>query len=169
MRVLRRAMWRVIIGHMAQTAKEASEPSREERMQAFLGGAKILRRRASTLLELHDATKRGLHVLVIEALSKSLNASRDELLEVLAVSLRTLTRRQKEGVLSPEESDRVLRLARVAAQSEEVLGGREDAVNWLHRANRSLGGHKPLELVGTDAGAELVVDVLGRLEHGVFG
>jgi len=42
-------------------------------------------------------------------------------------------------------------------------------VSWLHTANRSLGGRKPLELVRTDAGAELVVDVLGRLEHGVFG
>ena len=74
-----------------------------------------------------------------------------------------------DSTLSPEESDRVLRLARVAAQAEEVLGGREDAVKWLHRPSRSLGGHKPLELVRTDAGSELVVDVLGRLEHGVFG
>jgi len=162
-------MWRAIIGHMAQAAKVAAEPSREQRMQAFLGGPKVLRRSAATLLELHDVAERGLHVLVIEMLGKSLNASREDLLHALALSQRTLTRRQKEGVLSPEESDRVLRLARVAAQAEEVLGGREDAVKWLHRPSRSLGGHKPLELVRTDAGSELVVDVLGRLEHGVFG
>jgi len=138
-------------------------------MQALLGGPKVLRRRAASLLQLHDAAEGGLQVLVIEALSKNLQASREELLAALAVSARTLSRRQKEGVLSPEESDRALRLARVAAQAEEVLGGREEAVNWLHRSNRSLGGHKPLELVRTDAGAELVVDVLGRLEYGVFG
>jgi putative toxin-antitoxin system antitoxin component (TIGR02293 family) len=154
---------------MAHAAKVASHPSREERMQGFLGGAKVLRRPAATLLDLHQAAERGLHVLVIEMLGKSLNASREDLLNALALSPRTLIRRQKEGALSSEESDRVLRLARVAAQAEEVLGGREDAVNWLHRANRSLGGHKPLELVRTDAGSELVVDVLGRLENGVFG
>ena len=155
---------------MAQAARVVAEPSREERMQVLLGGAKVLRgRRTSTLLELHDAAERGLPVLVIDALGENLHASREELLHAIAVSLRTLTRRQKARVLSPEESDRVLRLARVAAQAEEILGGREDAVKWLHRANRSLGGHRPLELVRTDAGAELVIDVLGRLEHGVFG
>jgi putative toxin-antitoxin system antitoxin component (TIGR02293 family) len=154
---------------MAQAAKVATHPSREERMQALLGGAKVLRRPAATLLDLHHAAERGLPARVIEMLGKSLNASREDLLNALALSPRTLIRRQKEGALSSEESDRVLRLARVAAQAEEVLGGREDAVNWLHRANRSLGGHKPLDLVRTDAGSELVVDVLGRLEHGVFG
>jgi putative toxin-antitoxin system antitoxin component (TIGR02293 family) len=162
-------MWRVMLRQMAQPAKAAPEPTREERMHALLGGAKILRRPASSLLELHAAAERGLHVRVIETLSKSLNASREELLNALALSHRTLTRRLREGALSSEESDRVLRLARVAANAEQVLGAREDAVNWLHRPNRSLGGHKPLELVRTDAGAELVVDVLGRLEHGVFG
>ena len=167
---MRSATWRFIIRHMAQVAKVVSEPSREERIHAFLGGAKILGgRRTSTLLELHDAAERGLPVFVIDALGENLNVSREELLHAIAVSLRTLTRRQKARVLSPEESDRVLRLARVAARAEEILGGREDAVTWLHRANRSLGGHRPLELVRTDAGAELVVDVLGRLEHGVFG
>jgi len=152
-----------------KTAPTASDPTREERMQALLGGAKVLRRRGPSLLQLHAAAEGGLNVLVFEALSKNLRASRDELLGAMAVSARTLSRRQKEGVLSPEESDRAMRLARVAAQAEEVLGGREEAVSWLHTANRSLGGRKPLELVRTDAGAELVVDVLGRLEHGVFG
>jgi len=153
---------------MAQAAKVTPEPSREERIRALLGGAKVLRP-VSTLFQLHAAAERGFNVVVVEMLSKNLNASREELLHALTLSPRTLVRRQKEGVLSSEESDRVLRLARVASQAEQVLGGREEAVNWLHRPNRSLGGRKPLELVRTDAGAELVVDVLGRLEHGVFG
>jgi putative toxin-antitoxin system antitoxin component (TIGR02293 family) len=154
---------------MAQAAKATPEPSREERIQSLLGGAKVLRRQASTLLALHTAAMRGLNVVVVEVLAKNLGASREELLHALALSPRTFVRRQKEGALSSEESDRVLRLARVAAQAEQVLGGREEAVNWLRRPNRSLGGRKPLDLVRTDAGAELVVDVLGRLEHGVFG
>ncbi len=138
-------------------------------MHALLGGAKVLRRRALSLLELHAAAEKGLSVMVVDALSRNLHASREELLSALSLSGRTLSRRQSEGVLSPEESDRAMRLARVAAQAEETLGGRMEAVAWLHAANRSLGGHAPLELVRTDAGAELVVDVLGRLEHGVFG
>ena len=154
---------------MAQAAKATPELTREERIQSLLGGAKVLRRRVPTLLQLHAAAERGLHVVVIEMLCKNLRISREELLRVLVVSPRTFVRRQRDGVLSSEESDRVLRLARVAAEAEQVLGGREEGVNWLHRTNRSLGGLKPLELMRTDAGAELVGDVLGRLEHGVFG
>ena len=57
----------------------------------------------------------------------------------------------------------------MSAGAEEVFGNRKQAVDWLRTANRSLAGRQPFELVGTDAGAELVVDVLGRLEYGVFG
>ena len=138
-------------------------------MQALLGGPKVLRRKASTPLALHDAAEGGLRVDVVDALMQHLEMSSDELLGALAVSPRTLSRRQTSGVLSPEESDRAMRLARVAAQAEEVLGGRPEAVHWLHQPNRSLGGHTPLDLVRTDAGTGLVADVLGRLEHGVFG
>jgi putative toxin-antitoxin system antitoxin component (TIGR02293 family) len=151
------------------TARAEKGPSRQERIQALLGGPKAFRKRVSTLLEFHDAAERGLRIFVFDALMENLRMSGDELLGTLAVSPRTLSRRQKTGALSPEESDRAMRLARVAAQAEEVLGGRNEAVHWLHQANRSLGGHKPLDLVRTDAGAGLVVDVLGRLEHGVFG
>jgi putative toxin-antitoxin system antitoxin component (TIGR02293 family) len=166
-------MWRATFCRMAIVEKapprHAADPTREERMQALLGGPKVLRRRGTSLLQLHAAVEGGLHVAVIEELLKNLRASREELLVALSMSLRTLSRRQKTGVLSPEESDRALRLARVAAHAEEVLGGRDAAVSWLHRGNRALGGRKPLELVRTDAGAELVIDVLGRLEHGVVG
>jgi putative toxin-antitoxin system antitoxin component (TIGR02293 family) len=147
----------------------AKDPTREERMQALLGGAKVLHRSVTTCLQFHDAAEGGLQVTVVKALAKNLNVSREELLGTLSVSERTLIRRQKEGHLSPQESDRAVRLARVAAQAEEVLGGREEAVGWLHHENRALGGRRPFELVRTDAGSELVVDVLGRLEHGVVG
>ncbi|MHC9037670.1 antitoxin Xre/MbcA/ParS toxin-binding domain-containing protein [Cobetia marina] len=33
---------------------------------------------------------------------------------------------------------------------------------------RGLGGRRPVEMVATTAGAEAVLDLIGRLEHGVF-
>nr|WP_315215725.1 MbcA/ParS/Xre antitoxin family protein [uncultured Duganella sp.] len=33
--------------------------------------------------------------------------------------------------------------------------------------NRSLGGKAPLSLLDTEAGYELVLDTLGRIEHGI--
>ncbi len=138
-------------------------------MLDLIGGARALRRRGPVRLGLHAATEAGLKTLALESLLKNLDATRDELLAAVAVSARTWARRQQEGALSSEESDRLLRVARVAAHAEEILGGRSEAVKWLKAPNRALGGRKPLELVHTDAGAELVTGVLGRLEHSVFG
>ena len=122
-----------------------------------------------TMIRLHEAVVHRLPVGVVDSLGENLGARREDMLQAIDVSLRTLARRRKEGVLSTEESDRAVRVARVAALAEEVLGSREDAVEWLHQPNRSLGGRAPFEFVRTDAGATIVTAVLGRLEHGVFG
>jgi putative toxin-antitoxin system antitoxin component (TIGR02293 family) len=70
--------------------------------------------------------------------------------------------------LQPEESDRVLRLALVISDADEVLGSREKAQRWLSKPNRALGGETPESLLATEYGAQLVREELSRIEHGVF-
>ena len=50
-----------------------------------------------------------------------------------------------------------------AAVFEDENAARE----WINRDNRSLGGESPLSLLDTEAGYELVLDTLGRIEYGV--
>jgi putative toxin-antitoxin system antitoxin component (TIGR02293 family) len=88
---------------------------------------------------------------------------------ILGIPPRTLARRKKERRLSPEESDRLFRLGRLAALAQDVLGTRAKASAWLHTDNRSLGGATPLSRLDTDLGAEEVESVLLRLSHGVVG
>jgi len=153
---------------MAPTA--STEKTQAERIHALLGGQRTFRlRKGPTLLGLHEAAVHRLPVDVIDTLGENLGTRREAILQTIAVSPRTLARRRKEGVLSAEESDRAVRIARIAALAEDVLGGRREAVEWLRQPNRSLGGYAPLELVRTDTGAAMVADVLGRLEYGVFG
>lgn len=61
----------------------------------------------------------------------------------------------------------VARLARLLVRAEEALGDEERAHHGLSRPNRALGGHVPLTLLDSDAGALAVERVLGRIEHGV--
>ena len=67
-----------------------------------------------------------------------------------------------------DESDRLIRVARVGAQAVEVLGTEERAAAWLHRPNRALGNRLPLDLLSTDLGAKQVEEALSRTEHGVI-
>lgn len=93
---------------------------------------------------------------------------RDEISRVLHLPLRTIARRKRERRLQADESDRLCRLARIAAQAEDVLGDAARAARWLRAPNRALGRQAPLALLDTDLGSRQVEEVLGRIEHGVF-
>ena len=82
---------------------------------------------------------------------------------------RTMARRRLSRKLDPVESDRLYRIARVAAQAVSVFGTEDQATTWLQRPNRALGGQLPIRLLDTDVGARQVEDVLGRIEHGIVG
>jgi putative toxin-antitoxin system antitoxin component (TIGR02293 family) len=100
--------------------------------------------------------------------SAYVDASMDEVAKSLGVAARTLNRRKVEGRLDPRTSEKIVRLARVATRAEDVLGGVGEMRHWLRAPNRALGMVAPISMLDTDLGAEAVLDVLGRLEHGVF-
>jgi putative toxin-antitoxin system antitoxin component (TIGR02293 family) len=67
-----------------------------------------------------------------------------------------------------EESVKLARLARVVARAEEVFEDLAAASHWLHSPNAALSGAMPLSLPNAEIGAEVVLETLGRIEHGVF-
>ena len=71
--------------------------------------------------------------------------------------------------MQPDESDRLVRLARVFSRAIEMYVGNVDAAkDWLIRSNRVLGGASPFEMAKTDVGAREVENLITRIEHGVF-
>ena len=133
-----------------------------------LGGRRSLGDAVGTLHELADQSRAGLPYSALESLQARFGLAREEMAATLRVPLRTLARRKQARRLSPGESDRLVRLARIATQAANVLGSDEKAGRWLHRPNRALGGTVPLVLLDTDIGAREVEGVLGRIEHGEF-
>lgn len=121
--------------------------------------------------ELVKQIQRGFRVAVIEKLADELCVPQQTLLKVTKIAPATLTRRRKSvsGLLSPEESDRVYRVA-VAYRSALQLfeGEAESARRWLNEPAKALGGDSPLQHLDTEAGAAEVRDLIGRLEHGVY-
>jgi putative toxin-antitoxin system antitoxin component (TIGR02293 family) len=94
---------------------------------------------------------------------------RTEELEELVVPRRTLARRKvQSGKLSQEETDRALRLARVASDADRVFGNEEKASRWLRKPHTRLGGRAPLALLASEAGTAVVEEMLGQIEHGMF-
>ncbi|MBM4261780.1 MAG: DUF2384 domain-containing protein [Deltaproteobacteria bacterium] len=133
-----------------------------------LGGRKVFKRRISTLEDLRKTVKEGLPYASFEALSAGLGLDRDEAANALHLPHRTIARRKKQQKLRADESDRVLRLARISAQATETFGSKAKAAEWLRRPNRALGNVVPLELLDTDIGVRQVEEILGRIEHGLI-
>lgn len=102
----------------------------------------------------------------VENLGRFLVESPQRLMRVIQINERTAQRRRERGALSPEESDRIARIARVSQRAIDSLGDENRAREWLKRPNRALQDAAPLDLLSTDAGSELVTDELGRIEYG---
>jgi putative toxin-antitoxin system antitoxin component (TIGR02293 family) len=57
---------------------------------------------------------------------------------------------------------------RAYEKAKEIFGSQENAVKWLKSPNSVLGGITPVEAMSSRFGAEEVMDILGRIEYGVF-
>jgi len=133
-----------------------------------LGGRATLSGRIESPADLSAEIRAGLPYAALESVMARFALRREEVSSALHLPPRTFARRKLERRLSPEESDRLFRLVRIAAQAVQVLGSEERASHWLQRPNGALGGEPPIALLDTDLGARQVEEILGRIEHGVY-
>jgi putative toxin-antitoxin system antitoxin component (TIGR02293 family) len=138
------------------------------RLVQALGGKGALRERQATYAAIIAKARTGFPYATLEAIATGFEIPQEILVRILHLPARTLARRKKSRRLSADESDRLLRLARVVARAEEVFGSQERAGAWLRGTVRALGGVRPLDLLDTDLGAQQVERILGRIEHGVY-
>lgn len=97
-----------------------------------------------------------------------LGFSAEEIYRIVAPR-RTLDRRRKnDELLTLAESDRVQRLERIRGEAVRVFGAEEKADRWLRKPNRALENAVPIELLESETGAQVVEEMLVRIEHGMF-
>ena len=131
-----------------------------------VGGVDVVGGDVGAGMDLVRLVRRGLPVGAVQFVLDSGRLSLAEL-DRIVLPRKTLTNRRKLGTLTPEQSDRLVRVARMLAVAEETFGSREKAAVWLRRPTTVLGGEYPLQLLDTDEGAREVETLLGRIAHGV--
>jgi putative toxin-antitoxin system antitoxin component (TIGR02293 family) len=141
--------------------------SETERVVELLGGKKALGTRPRHEKDFIALVRRGVPYPAFAKATKELDVSNRLLEKALRLSSRSLQRRAR-GRLNLVESERIVRLVQVYARAEHVLGAHDAAIDWLTRPNRALAGDVPLSLLDTEIGAKSVLDVLGRVEYGVY-
>lgn len=137
------------------------------RTVSLMGGTKALGKAPKNSLDWICLIRKGFPTLALDAFGRNVNATNAELAQMLGISVRALAGRRRKKILSSYESERLFRVARVIARSEDVFDNLANGFAWLKDPNISLGQVTPVSLLDTEIGSELVTNVLGRIEYGI--
>lgn len=139
----------------------------------LFGGEKGLKHDVSSPIAVHELILTGIPGKALERLVKQLPTiadNRDAFEKAFGMSERTYQRHKadKTKVLSPEQSSRTWNFARLLAKAAAVLGSQAEAEAWMLQPALGLEGRRPIDLLATAAGSDLVREYLERLDYGVY-
>lgn len=118
---------------------------------------------------LNALVNEGLPSASIEKLEHAYRVTRKEIATALRIPMTTLSRRMVDGRLNTDESDRVVRFARLKDLALKMMqGDDEQAIAWLRTPAPILGNESPFVHATTEVGAREVEMLIGRIRHGVF-
>jgi len=139
-----------------------------DRILSVLGGSMQVSQAVNSDIDLIHLTRTGLPKSVVTNLSAVLGISMEKMSSLLHVSHRTIQRKGDHELLNVYSSEQILEIASVVSRGIEVLGTIENFTKWLHKEIRVLNNKKPIDFLDTSFGAQLVKDILGRIEHGIY-
>ncbi|EGQ7765705.1 DUF2384 domain-containing protein [Vibrio parahaemolyticus] len=116
-----------------------------------------------------DAVHKGFEPKVYRNIVDRVKLSQSEFQHVTLIPVSTIKRRLKNDErFNTQESDAIYRLAMLLKLATELFDDEERALKWMRENVYGLGGKRPLDMVSTTVDFEIVKDLIGRLEHGVF-
>ena len=133
-----------------------------------LGGPSIVGEPLLNDLQLVDLIQRGLRRRALDHLARQSGLPLPVLAAAVDLSVRTLQRYAPEQRLKADATDRLVQVATLYAEGFELFG-EEKFRHWMGSAIPALGGRRPTEFITSGVGIRLLRDILGRIEHGVFG
>jgi putative toxin-antitoxin system antitoxin component (TIGR02293 family) len=137
-----------------------------ERVAEVLGGKAVLRRTVRTWADLEGLVHAGLPKRSLQLVARRVVEPGTPLNDFVysVVPPATFKRRSR---LSPDESERTERLARIVALAEALWDNQDEARAFLNRPHPLLDGHTPLKVARTELGARRVERLLHDVENGL--
>jgi putative toxin-antitoxin system antitoxin component (TIGR02293 family) len=134
-----------------------------------LGGLKTFAHPIQKSDDLVAQVRAGIPAATVTMLADSLSIKRDQVARRLNIPPRTLSRRlATKSRLTHDESDRTLRMAKVVALANEVLGAEDKTSRWMVAPNRALGGKIPFDQLDTELGVQSVEQILYAIAYGMY-
>jgi putative toxin-antitoxin system antitoxin component (TIGR02293 family) len=118
-------------------------------------------------MELSNAVERGLPKSTLRNVARHIFSDTADQRAMMHRIVPEATYKRRRERLSPAESERTERLARVVAMAEEVWQDLEEARRFLITPHPEMGGKTPLDAALTELGARQAEEVMARIVYGL--
>jgi putative toxin-antitoxin system antitoxin component (TIGR02293 family) len=125
-------------------------------------------KRSNSAFDYIGIIRGGLKSKSVNSFIKHSSLTQKQVSRMIHISERTLQRNPPEKIIDTTSSERLIDLTRLFHKGITVFNEKAKFITWLNRPNRALDNQKPIELIETNMGIDLVIDELLRIEHGVF-
>jgi len=111
--------------------------------------------------------RKGISVEQLRFFQKYAELSNKELATILPISERQLARYAPDHKLRKDISSHIILLIGLFKKGEDVLGY-SNFIEWIREPIYALKNRSPLHYMDTPIGINLISDVIGRIQHGVY-
>lgn len=141
-----------------------------QQVSHILDGERALGRVVTNWLDWLTIARTGLPIGAVRSVQRYLQFSNRDMSQLLAMSESTYQRRLKspEVLLKGDEAEKTIELSSVVAKGLEVFEDETDFRTWLAAPLPALGGQTPRALMGSTLGRQQVLDLLVRIQHGLY-
>lgn len=134
----------------------------------LLGGENIVNHSLNTSLDYIETSNRGIQKNALISIQKKINIPLPQMAKIVGTSQRTLSRIQDDQLLTPLITENTLQFAQIIAKGMEVFEDELVLHEWLNDSNGAMDGLKPIDIMDTRYGTQLIMDILNRIEWGVY-
>ncbi len=153
----------------SKSSKAVAKSETESGIVRWLGGSVHIDQNIRTDFDIIKAGLAGITKASIDELTHYIGVSKKSMAEdILNMSVKTLERKNPEDKLDKRTSSHALEIARVMQHAFEVFDDEEKVRRWLNRENRGLNNSRPVQLLSTLTGINMISDILIRIEEGVY-
>jgi len=121
-----------------------------------------------TPMEKMKLSKIGVSKKYLEQVKTKTMLDYQKLANVLSINRATLINKKQDEKFSAAQSERIIGLDALFNQGLEVFQDKDKLNGWLNTPNRALGGKIPYDVMNNQFGREEVLNLLGRIQWGVY-
>ncbi len=114
-----------------------------------------------------DLSRKGLTFKQLKDILKYTKLTIKELPNIIAISERQLLRYKDDQILRKDISDQMIQVAQLYSKGYSIFEQELHFQEWMHSEIQGLGFEKPINLLDTSMGIQILINELGRLEHGI--